>query len=168
MGLKQHHHRWATSLWVWGSSRGLGLPSRQSFGLRALLKPCLPTRVPLIDARSRLLKLVTGPTHCFAAVSNHTGRDDDLNIEKTKNLSWYTWGNGEFGQLGISSESHQIAPKRIRFESSLQGDDRVVDAACGPRHSLVRTSLGSVASFGCTRNGKVSKILLELNNSFFP
>eukprot|EP00277_Geminigera_cryophila_P022957 CAMPEP_0179479202 /NCGR_PEP_ID=MMETSP0799-20121207/57499_1 /TAXON_ID=46947 /ORGANISM="Geminigera cryophila, Strain CCMP2564" /LENGTH=460 /DNA_ID=CAMNT_0021290711 /DNA_START=165 /DNA_END=1548 /DNA_ORIENTATION=- len=58
----------------------------------------------------------------------------------------WTWGNGEFGQLGHSDRESRQRPARL--EKEMYGGSPAVMVACGGSHTLVLTAGGLVWSCG--------------------
>jgi RCC1 and BTB domain-containing protein len=163
-----------TACWSWGSGRARGGPSLLSDSLsdwsssrnnnntpfREVLRPrSEPERHPLVDARARLVRLSAGPTHVFAAISREPGPSDRIS-QRPHNFSWYSWGNGECGQLGHGTKEHLLRPKKLfddpeakQRKLKLQG--LVNHVACGTRHTLLLTSRGELLSCGDGRFGKL-------------
>src|SRR5580693_9392206 len=62
----------------------------------------------------------------------------------------YSFGNNEFGQLGLENNTHQNIPHKITQFNS----DTIVSIACGYYHSLVLTKDG-LYSFGHNNYGEL-------------
>ncbi|WCJ32234.1 Regulator of chromosome condensation (RCC1) family protein [Euphorbia peplus] len=60
----------------------------------------------------------------------------------------YTWGRGMFGRLGTGSETDQLFPIRVEFDTSQQKNLNFVGIAAGAYHSLALTDDGSVWCWG--------------------
>ncbi|XP_060933112.1 probable E3 ubiquitin-protein ligase HERC4 [Limanda limanda] len=69
----------------------------------------------------------------------------------TKDGSVFTFGSGEFGQLGHNSFSDQLRPRLV---AELLGA-KVTEIACGLNHTLVSTDAKKVYSFGCGEQGQL-------------
>lgn len=61
----------------------------------------------------------------------------------------YSWGRGEYGQLGHGKKENVSEPKRVEFFQALhkQGNP-VVQVACGGHHTLATMKNGDVYSWG--------------------
>jgi len=60
--------------------------------------------------------------------------------------SFFVWGYGGDGQLGLGDNANRLAPTRMMPEAFR--DSRVLTAACGSMHTLTVTEGGSIYSFG--------------------
>jgi len=65
----------------------------------------------------------------------------------------WTWGNGEFGQLGHGDRELRQRPTRLGKE--MYGGSPAVMVSCGGRHMLVLTGVGLVWSCGDGRSGRL-------------
>jgi RCC1 and BTB domain-containing protein len=64
----------------------------------------------------------------------------------------YSWGKGEFGQLGVGSDSNAALPRLI---SALHDVGRVAAISAGENHSVVATVTGDVYSWGYGKQGQL-------------
>lgn len=60
----------------------------------------------------------------------------------------YTWGRGEYGQLGHNDRKNLSSPKLVDFFQNLPNDDHVIQISAGGHHSLAVTKLGDVYTWG--------------------
>jgi alpha-tubulin suppressor-like RCC1 family protein len=65
----------------------------------------------------------------------------------------YTWGYGEFGQLGHGDTGNRLVPTLVR--AGRIGGSVVVMAACGPEHTLVVTEDGGLWACGNGQYGRL-------------
>jgi len=100
-------------------------------------------RLVIISIDSPIIKtLACGSDHTLAL-----SRDGDA----------YSWGLGEFGQLGHGNILNEARPKMI---DSLCGMG-TSDVACGSKHSVVVTVTGEAMSFGFGGNGRLGNGWLQ-------
>ncbi|XP_054476471.1 probable E3 ubiquitin-protein ligase HERC3 [Anoplopoma fimbria] len=69
----------------------------------------------------------------------------------TKNGAVFTFGSGQYGQLGHNSFSDELRPRLV---AELLGA-KVTKIACGRDHTLVLTDSKKVYSFGCGEQGQL-------------
>ena len=63
----------------------------------------------------------------------------------------YTWGLGEFGALGLGSDSTQWTPQKMQLPEGFAA----ISASCGSRHTAVLAGTGRVATVGCGEAGQL-------------
>ncbi|XP_070764278.1 probable E3 ubiquitin-protein ligase HERC4 [Enoplosus armatus] len=69
----------------------------------------------------------------------------------TKTGAVFTFGSGQYGQLGHNSFSDEVRPRLV---AELWGA-KVIQIACGRHHTLVLTDSKRVYSFGCGEQGQL-------------
>nr|XP_046250580.1 probable E3 ubiquitin-protein ligase HERC4 [Scatophagus argus] len=77
------------------------------------------------------------------------GKDHTVTLTKTGVV--FTFGSGQYGQLGHNSFSNELRP---RIVAELWGA-KVTKTACGRHHTLVLTDSKKVYSFGCGEQGQL-------------
>ncbi|CAB3388424.1 Hypothetical predicted protein [Cloeon dipterum] len=77
--------------------------------------------------------------------------------------SVFSWGENEFGQLGLGTIEYTKMPTQI--SGSLK-NKRVVQVACGHKHTLALTSQGEVYAFGLNCAGQLG--LSTTSNQLLP
>jgi regulator of chromosome condensation len=75
-----------------------------------------------------------------------TGQHHSLALSKDHKV--YSWGRGDYGQLGHGDDEKRLEPTVIQFFENLEGGDHVVQIACGANHSLALTKNGKIYSWG--------------------
>jgi len=73
----------------------------------------------------------------------------------------YSWGASGYGQLGHGRNSSDFAPTSVSYFIDRQL--KVVDIACGAKHSAVVTSKGTAFAFGSGRYGQLGIEMDEAN-----
>jgi len=63
----------------------------------------------------------------------------------TENGEVYSWGNGQFGQLGHGDLGRQTVPMKIHIDESV----KMVKVSAGRRHSVALDDKGRVFVWGC-------------------
>jgi alpha-tubulin suppressor-like RCC1 family protein len=63
----------------------------------------------------------------------------------------YSWGNNEFGQLGIGNNTNALEPFEIIFPANTS----IIKAICGTSHSLFLTSDGRIFACGLNHFGQI-------------
>ncbi|XP_062246810.1 probable E3 ubiquitin-protein ligase HERC4 isoform X2 [Platichthys flesus] len=81
----------------------------------------------------------------------HISCGKDHTATLTKGGAVFTFGSGQFGQLGHNSFSDQLRPRLV---AQLLGA-KVTEIACGLHHTLVSTDTRKVYSFGCGEQGQL-------------
>ncbi|XP_053282794.1 probable E3 ubiquitin-protein ligase HERC3 isoform X1 [Pleuronectes platessa] len=81
----------------------------------------------------------------------HISCGKDHTATLTKGGAVFTFGSGQFGQLGHNSFSDQLRPRLV---AELLGA-KVTEIACGLNHTLVSTDAKKVYSFGCGEQGQL-------------
>ena len=102
----------------------------------------LPRLVSISVDRPAIKTVVCGADHTICVT-----RDGDS----------FSWGLGEFGQLGHGTIFNQEYPKMIDDLCGLG----VSDVACGAKHSVVVTVTGRAYSFGFGGNGRLGNGWLQ-------
>ena len=69
----------------------------------------------------------------------------------------YSWGTGEFGQLGLGDQKDRALPHMI---DGLRGR-HIVDSSCGAMHSVAVLGTGEVVVFGDNSKGQLGKRSFE-------
>ncbi|MBE36334.1 MAG: hypothetical protein CMI16_12400 [Opitutaceae bacterium] len=73
----------------------------------------------------------------------------------------YTFGEGDYGQLGHGDEEDQLAPRRVsatwfRLDESVEGPgERIVMVATGFQHTVALSEAGHVFTWGLNSNGQL-------------
>lgn len=88
-------------------------------------KDTLPSKIPTLK---NVEYIQCGRNHTFCKI-----QDGEI----------YSWGDNEYGQLGIGNSINQLTPVR----NSLSRED-TIDIKCGSKHTLILTSNGEVHSCG--------------------
>jgi alpha-tubulin suppressor-like RCC1 family protein len=80
----------------------------------------------------------------------------------------FTFGNNSNGQLGNGSSSSTISKTPIDITSSfsLSGGETILELNTGWRHSIIRTSLGRIMSWGRNSDGQLGTG--NITNQFTP
>ncbi|XP_047196022.1 probable E3 ubiquitin-protein ligase HERC4 [Hippoglossus stenolepis] len=81
----------------------------------------------------------------------HISCGKDHTATLTKDGAVFTFGSGQFGQLGHNSFTDQLRPRLV---AELLGA-KVTEIACGLHHTLVSTDAKKVYSFGCGEQGQL-------------
>nr|XP_046250581.1 probable E3 ubiquitin-protein ligase HERC4 [Scatophagus argus] len=81
----------------------------------------------------------------------HISCGKDHTVTLTKDGVVFTFGSGQYGQLGHNSFSDELRP---RIVAELWGA-KVTKTACGRHHTLVLTDSKKVYSFGCGEQGQL-------------
>ncbi|EOD08802.1 hypothetical protein EMIHUDRAFT_358730 [Emiliania huxleyi CCMP1516] len=113
--------------WGWGNSGRLGHGDQQ--------RQLLPKKVEAFAGR-RVVAVSAGVSHSLAL---------------TAGGAVWSWGDGDYGQLGHGDTQDQLLPKRIE---ALAGQ-RVIAVSAGYSHSLALTADGAVWSWGGGDYGKL-------------
>lgn len=72
-------------------------------------------------------------------------------IAITSNMEVYSWGNGEYGRLGLGDDNSVTRPAKI----SALSDKQVIGGSCGTTYSAVYTLTGELYTFGQGMYGKL-------------
>ncbi|XP_022074626.2 probable E3 ubiquitin-protein ligase HERC4 [Acanthochromis polyacanthus] len=83
----------------------------------------------------------------------HVSCGKDHTAILTKHGSVFTFGSGQFGQLGHNSTRNEVRPRLV---AELWGA-KVTKIACGRNHTLVLTDTRKVYSFGCDDQGQLGR-----------
>ncbi|XP_044213219.1 probable E3 ubiquitin-protein ligase HERC4 [Thunnus albacares] len=81
----------------------------------------------------------------------HISCGKDHTVILTKDGVVFTFGSGQYGQLGHNSFSDELRPRLV---AELWGA-KVIKIACGQHHTLVMTDSKRVYSFGCGEQGQL-------------
>ncbi len=95
-----------------------------------------PVLVKALEGKVNVTVVVCGGYHTLAI---------------TDQAQLYTWGRGDFGQLGTGRMSHELVPTHVE---SLR-HRRVVEVAAGDNHSLCLLDGGEMTSFGFGQYGQL-------------
>ncbi|KAL7402017.1 hypothetical protein ABVT39_008232 [Epinephelus coioides] len=92
------------------------------------------------------------PVHCLnMKKSIHISCGKDHTAVLTKTGAVFTFGSGQYGQLGHNSFSDELRPQLVADF----GGAKVTRIACGRHHTLVLTDSKKVYSFGCGEQGQL-------------
>ncbi|KAK5898983.1 hypothetical protein CesoFtcFv8_008507 [Champsocephalus esox] len=92
------------------------------------------------------------PVHCLnSKKSTHIACGKAHTATLTKDGGVFTFGSGEYGQLGHNSFRDELRPRLV---AELWGA-KVTKIACGRHHTLVLTDSERVYSFGCGEQGQL-------------
>ncbi|XP_037538558.1 probable E3 ubiquitin-protein ligase HERC4 [Nematolebias whitei] len=129
--------RWEQSfaLSVSGGVFGWGRNDRGQLGLGDIKDRYTPACVPSLNLKK--------------ACDVSCGRDHTAVL--TKHGAVFTFGSGQFGQLGHNSFQDELRPRLV---AELWGS-KVMKIACGRNHTLVLTDANKVYSFGCGKHGQL-------------
>jgi alpha-tubulin suppressor-like RCC1 family protein len=130
-------------LYTWGN----GGQGRLGHGDRS--SESTPTRVKTFHQLGlRVVAVACGSAHTLAI---------------THNGAVYAWGCGLHGRLGNGSQRDAWSPIKITFKepSLLKTSEQFRRVACGAFHSIVVTSEGRIAVWGCNRDGQLGIDPLE-------
>uniref|UniRef100_A0A3P8SEP8 HECT domain-containing protein n=1 Tax=Amphiprion percula TaxID=161767 RepID=A0A3P8SEP8_AMPPE len=83
----------------------------------------------------------------------HVSCGKDHTAILTKHGSVFTFGSGQFGQLGHNSTRNEVRPRLV---AELWGA-KVIKLECGRNHTLVLTDTWKVYSFGCDDQGQLGR-----------
>ena len=125
--------------WGYGDSGQLGHGDQQD--------QWLPKKIEALAGR-RIVAVSAGDYHSLAI---------------TADGSAWSWGEGNFGQLGHGDPQRQLLPKKIEAFAG----QRVVAVSSGDRHSIARTADGALFAWGhgecgCLGHGE------DLSNQMLP
>ncbi|XP_062276832.1 probable E3 ubiquitin-protein ligase HERC4 [Scomber scombrus] len=123
------------ALSVSGGVFSWGRNDRGQLGLGDTTDRHTPTPVPSLEMKK---------TVHISCGKDHTGI-------LTKDGVVFTFGSGQYGQLGHNSFSDELRP---RIVAELWGA-KVIKIACGRHHTLVMTDSKRVYSFGCGEQGQL-------------
>eukprot|EP01017_Pseudomicrothorax_dubius_P011907 TRINITY_DN1459_c0_g1_i3.p1 TRINITY_DN1459_c0_g1~~TRINITY_DN1459_c0_g1_i3.p1 ORF type:complete len:407 (-),score=115.97 TRINITY_DN1459_c0_g1_i3:137-1357(-) len=127
----------AGNLYTWGSSSGLGyiIPAN-------VTKELDPKRIEQFS--NNVVRVAMGANH--SAVVTNDG-------------ALWTFGNGETGALGLGEKvKNSGTPQKVEFFE--KHGLKVVDVACGEKHTVVLTDDGDVWTFGS--GGRKSNMLFSI------
>jgi len=85
----------------------------------------------------------SSPTYKISCGFGHSAAVSDIGL--------FTWGSGEFGQLGHGENTNESVPKLVEALSS----KRVRRVACGTNHTICLNDSGAVYSWGRGKNGRL-------------
>ena len=94
-----------------------------------------PKRVATL-AKERIVRVAAGSSHSLAL---------------TAEGALFSFGWGEYGQLGHGDTANQLQPKRVAGLAK----ERMVSVAAGNTHSLALTAEGALFGFGCGEEGQL-------------
>jgi E3 ubiquitin-protein ligase HERC2 len=114
--------------WSW-TLGGLGHGDRNS--------QAMPKQVAALEG-IRVVKVACGKMHTLALTSEG---------------SVYAWGEGQYGRLGLSSNSSRAVPTMIYQE--VFGNEKVVDVQSGAYHGIALTESGKVYVWGRNHYGQI-------------
>ena len=97
----------------------------------------LPRRIPTFGTSILIRSLCCGGYHTLALTADH---------------QVYSWGRGEFGQLGLGHDNNEMEPKLIE---TLAKEGPVLTLAAGENHSLACMQTGEVWSWGYGQQGQL-------------
>ncbi|XP_042351682.1 probable E3 ubiquitin-protein ligase HERC3 [Plectropomus leopardus] len=83
----------------------------------------------------------------------HVSCGKDHTATLTKDGAVFTFGSGQYGQLGHNSFSNELRPRLV---AELWGA-KVTKIACGRHHTLVLTDSKQLYSFGCGEQGQLGR-----------
>jgi alpha-tubulin suppressor-like RCC1 family protein len=101
----------------------------------------IPTKIP---GFSKVVQVCCGAKHTACRVQSAMFQADCL----------YTWGNGEYGQLGHEDYNHQVRPTMVKFFKDRQTKN-IKHIACGNSHTLILTIDNTLYAFGNNSNGQL-------------
>ena len=96
-----------------------------------------PRRLPAFGSSVQVRNVVCGGYHTLAL---------------TADRRVYSWGRGEFGQLGHGSDNNETEPRLL---DALSREGRVQTLAAGENHSLAAMETGEVWSWGYGQQGQL-------------
>ncbi|KAK1289832.1 hypothetical protein QJS10_CPB18g01049 [Acorus calamus] len=146
------------ALWMWGNCPNKG--DAEEFCLASS-----PSPLPIWDFHGHtVVKVTCGNEHVIALVTygeTFTGGDD--------NLSCYSWGNNNHGQLGLGDNISRARPSIISaFDRTSSW--AVYEISCGAFHTavLARNEIGETMcwTFGFGENGQLG--IGTTNNAYSP
>ena len=74
----------------------------------------------------------------------------------TRSGEAFTWGASGAGRLGHADKINEAAPRLLRLERVLgAAAPRVVQVACGSRHTLLLSEAGAVFACGANESGQL-------------
>ncbi|XP_068567720.1 probable E3 ubiquitin-protein ligase HERC3 [Cebidichthys violaceus] len=123
------------ALSVSGAVFGWGANDRRQLGLGDTTDRPTPTPVRYLNTKK--------------TISISCGKDHAAIL--TKNGAVFTFGSGQYGQLGHNSFGDELRPRLV---AELWGA-KVTKIACGRHHTLVLTDSKRVYSFGCGAQGQL-------------
>ncbi|XP_070764277.1 probable E3 ubiquitin-protein ligase HERC3 [Enoplosus armatus] len=123
------------ALSVSGGVFGWGRNDRGQLGLGDTTDRHTPTPVRCLNTK-KSVRISCGEEH--TAILTKTG-------------AVFTFGSGQYGQLGHNSFSDEVRPRLV---AELWGA-KVIQIACGRHHTLVLTDSKRVYSFGCGEQGQL-------------
>lgn len=109
-----------------------GLNNHGQLGYEAEENVAIPRKVPLPDGIK--IKQVTGGFHHSMLLA------EDGRV--------FSWGRGDYGQLGHGNTESITEPKSIEVFEKLPDDNRVIQISCGDNHSIAVTAKGDVYTWG--------------------
>lgn len=109
-----------------------GLNNYGQLGYEAEENVAIPRKVPLPDGIK--IKQVAGGFHHSMLL--------------TEDGKVYSWGRGDYGQLGHGNTENVTEPKSIEVFENLPSDNRVIQISCGDNHSIAVTEQGDVYTWG--------------------
>lgn len=71
----------------------------------------------------------------------------------TKSGEVYAWGEGQYGRLGLSSNSTRLTPMKI--DQAIFGDEKIVQLKAGAYHGIALTASGKVYIWGRNNYGQI-------------
>jgi alpha-tubulin suppressor-like RCC1 family protein len=88
---------------------------------------------------------------------------EDHSMAAAADGTLYTWGGGDFGNLGHGDEETQLVPKAVK---GILAGSVVVAIASGAVHSMATTDEGQLYAWGCGESGQLGHG--DRNNCFVP
>ncbi len=86
---------------------------------------------------------------CLKIVDISCGYNHSIAVSKKGRC--YSWGNNEFGQLGIGNNANALEPSEIIFPANTS----IIKVRCGTSHSLFLTSDGRIFACGLNHFGQI-------------
>jgi regulator of chromosome condensation len=114
-----------------GTLWAMGLNNHEQLGTGGGEIASLPKHVKGLPAKLKIKMATAGQHHSMLLAEDG---------------SVYTWGRGDYGQLGHNAKQSCASPTRVAFFDSLK--HKVVQVSCGGSHSLAVLENGDVYSWG--------------------